>query len=443
MHLKLTRIIEKIRERPSYFVLFSMLFGVLGALVDALIDYFFYYEENLLEVLLPEFHSHEFYMRMMLIITLASFSLFVVFLLKQINKYDIQLKKVNENLEEIVSQRTKEFGDLFSQSPFAKALLSSNLEIVETNNAWNRIFNFDKTLMKGFKLLDHRYFNLTSIEKDFTKVLKEKESSKTESIYFEEIDKILTINTYPITNSRNDVEKIVCNLEDVTDKLKRHESDRELETKKITMKTIFDFIESERSRLANELHDDVGQKLMITKLHLELLKKECEKFPEKFDEIITLIQGTNGDIKKIIFALHPSELKNYGLINAIQSRLNHCSGIGNFKAEFKTFGEPLQTHKEVELGIYRICQEALSNVTKHATAKKVVIKINFNKTIVSGLIQDDGSGFVFDEVSNLNKKYGLISMKERANILGGTLEIESSINNGTKVHFEIPVLNEG
>ncbi len=184
--------------------------------------------------------------------------------------------------------------------------------------------------------------------------------------------------------------------------LTRHESDKELEVKKITMKTLFNFIESERSRLAIELHDDVGQKLMITKLYLEMLKKECIQFPEKFDEIIDLIQTTNGDIKKIVFALHPAELENYGLVSAIQSRLNHCSNIGNFKAEFNIFGKAQNLNMDAQLGIYRICQEAFSNVTKHAKATKIIVEINFNKTLIVGVINDDGCGFNLNEASNLN-----------------------------------------
>ncbi len=441
MHQKLISLVDIIRRHPSYIFLISILFGIFGAFIDALIDYLFFYEEDLIEVFLPSFDSHEFYMRMMLILTLASFSILIVLLLRRINKYDLQLKTVNEHLEEMVEQRTKEFSDLFMQSTYAKALLSRDFNIIETNYAWNKLFNNENSLRSGSSIFSNKNFHSKNVKNNFDLVLKEKKSFRNESIYFEELDKMLMLSIYPITNTNNEVEKIVCNLEDITDKLKWYESDKELATQKITIKTIFDFIEVERARLSNELHDEVGQKLMISKLQLEMLKKECEIYPEKFDEIITLLQNTNGDIKKIVHALHPSELKNYGLVKAIQSRLNHCSRIGKFKSEFKVYGKSKRLNNDSELGIYRIFQEALSNITKHADASNVKMEITFNNKLLSCVIEDDGCGFNMDEILNSEAivKHGLVSMQERAKIIGGILEIESVPNKGTKVYLEVPV----
>ncbi len=441
MHQKLISLVDVIRRHPSYIFLISILFGIFGAFIDALIDYLFFYEEDLIEVFLPSLDSHEFYMRMMLILTLASFSILIVLLLRRINKYDLQLKTVNEHLEEMVEQRTKEFSDLFMQSTYAKALLSNDFNIIETNHAWNSLFTNVISLRSGSNFFNNKNFDSESVRNNFELVRDEQKSLRNESIYFEELDKILMLSVYPITNTKNEVKKIVCNLEDITDKLKWHESDKELATQKITIKTIFDFIEAERARLSGELHDEVGQKLMISKLQLELLKKECEIFPEKFDEIISLLQNTNADIKKIIYALHPSELKNYGLVKAIQSRLNHCSRIGKFKSDFKTFGKSRRLNNSVELGIYRIFQEALSNITKHSKAANVNIGITFTKNLLACIIEDDGCGFNEEEVFNskASEKYGFISMKERAKIIGGSLDIESSLNKGSKVYLEVPI----
>ncbi|MBK7104909.1 MAG: sensor histidine kinase [Ignavibacteriae bacterium] len=438
MHQKLTELLETIKKRPFSIVIISIAFGIVGAFIDAVIDYLFFYEEELLEVFIPNISSHEFYMRVMLIFTLTSFSFLIVFLLKRINKYENQLKTINEHLEEMVIQRTKEFGDLFSQSPFAKALLNKNFEISETNLSWNKYFNFDKSIMTGSNLFDNKYFANLGLENNFLSVRNEIKPFESESIYIEELDKILTLNIYPITNNQNDVEKIVCNLEDITDRIKRYESDKELEINKISMKTIFDILETERARLANELHDEIGQKLMISKLHLELLKKECNIIPEKFDEIIKYLQNTNADIKNIVYALYPPELKKYGLVEAIRSRINNCSKIGNYNLDFRINGNYTQLKKEIELGIYRIFQEAFSNITKHAKANSVKSSITFFEKQILCVIQDDGIGFNLEQTFGESKKYGLISMSERAKILGGNLEIETSLHNGTKIFIELP-----
>lgn len=107
----------------------------------------------------------------------------------------------------MVIQRTKEFGDLFSQSPFAKALLNKNFEISETNLSWNKYFNFDKSIMTGSNLFDNKYFANLGLENNFLSVRNEIKPFESESIYIEELDKILTLNIYPITNNQNDVEK--------------------------------------------------------------------------------------------------------------------------------------------------------------------------------------------------------------------------------------------
>jgi two-component system, NarL family, sensor histidine kinase DegS len=439
-----TNLVEIIRLHPLYLFLISILFGILGAFVDAVIDYLFFYEVSLLEAFLPKFDSHEFYMRVMLIFTLASFSILVVFLLKRLDKYYMQLRSVNEHLEETISQRAKEFGDLFSQSPIAKALLSKDFEIIDTNEAWNDFFQFDKSLINGANILNNKHFASEGIRQNLLSIRDENKLFKSESLYFEELDKILILSVYAITNNINNVVKIVCNLDDITDKLKLHESDKELEIQKITMKTIIDLIERERARLSSELHDEVGQQLMISKLHLELLKKDCNVFPEKFDEVTNLLQNTSGNIKKILYALHPPELKNYGLVNSIQSRINHCFKIGNFKVDFKTYGKYLPLKEDIELCIYRICQEAFSNIIKHSQASNVLVEINFNSKLITCIIQDDGCGFNIDDASksNGNKKYGLVSMRERAKILGGTLDIETDQNIGSKIYLEIPLVED-
>lgn len=434
-----TKITEFVKQKPFIIVLISILFGMVGAFVDAVIDHLFYYDENLLEVLIPNFYSHEFYMRVMLILTLASFALMVAFLIKSINKYQTELKSINENLEQIVDQRTKEFSDLFLQSPYAKALLTKNYEILETNTAWDKFFRNENSTKTGKIFLKSKLFENAKIETSFNYENIEQNKVVSESIYSEELDKALTISIYPITDNQKAIVKLVCNIIDITDSLLRHESDKELEVQKITKKTIFNFLDAERSRLANELHDDIGQKLMISKLHLELLKKEKEITPEKLDETINLIQQTNQDIKNIVYALYPAEIKNYGLINAIRSRLNNCGKLGKFEVVFNVYGKQAKLNKEVELGIYRICQEAFSNITKHSKATKVTFGITFGESMIVCLIEDNGEGFKFDETNIKEKSFGLISMQERANILGGNLEIESSLSKGTKIFLEIPM----
>ncbi len=140
--------------------------------------------------------------------------------------------------------------------------------------------------------------------------------------------------------------------------------------------------------------------------------------------------------------MHPIELENYGLVDALQSMILHCSNVGSFTPEVKVIGKYLQASKDVELGIYRISQEALNNITKHSKASKVEIEFHFNNNLLVGIIKDNGIGFDVNKILKQNNKehvFGLSSMQGRANFLNGNFEINSSPNKGTNIHFEIPI----
>lgn len=566
-----------LRKQPFLLVLISIIFASFVSFIDALVDYFFYYDETFIEVFLPSFASHEFYMRMMLILTVGLFGFMITFLFRNNLKYqetlsrnaflfktvanytkdweywitpenkinfispscleitdytaeeftknpDLiysliceedkfiyqshddnqicdreiesleyrirkkdgeiiwightctavfseqgkylgqrvsnrvitkakiaeqekeklsnELKKANILLGANIEQRTKELDELFSQSPFAKALISTNKIVLETNNAWDRIFKPISDKFTGELTSSFSYFNNLEIENLIDSVVNEVVPKSTNPIYIEEIDRIITVDFYPFTNAKGKVSKIVSSIEDITDKLEKAESDKELEIQKDSIKTFFNFFEGARKKLSQELHDQVGQKLLLTKLYTELLKEKHPESSDKFDEITNLILNTNSEIKEIIYSLHPIELENYGLVDALQSMISHCSKVGNFTPEVKLIGNYHQASKDIELGIYRICQETFNNITKHSKASKVDIEFHFNNELLVGIITDNGIGFDVKKILKQNNEehvFGLSSMQGRVNYLNGNLEINSFPNEGTKIHFEIPI----
>ncbi|MEN8191405.1 MAG: PAS domain-containing protein [Bacteroidota bacterium] len=353
-----------------------------------------------------------------------------------------ELQKTNKTLEENVLQRTKEIQDLFSQSPFAKALLSIDKVILETNKAWDRMFRSKSEQYKGKVISDLPYFNNVEITKLIEEIFRKTIPGASSPIYVEEIDKIIIVDCYPITNTVGDITKMVCNIEDVTDRLKKAESDKELELQKHTLKSFFNFFEGVRKKISQDLHDQVGQNLLLVKMYTELLKDKHPESSEKFEEIINLLVNTNSEIKDIIYLLHPAELENYGLVEALQSMFSHCSTLGKFEHKIKLFGKYKPASKDVELGIYRICQEALNNITRHSQATIVDAEFHFTNQYVTGIITDNGIGFNPENILGEDKGehvFGLSSMKGRAKFLNGNLEINSSSKDGTKIHFEIPI----
>ncbi len=350
-----------------------------------------------------------------------------------------RLEESNKLLKEEVDLSYLELEAIISQSPYAKAIFNKNGNTIKINNTWVNLFKEDSLLNNLLELTNMLDDELSN---NVLRILKDGGFFKSDPIYFEQLDKVLQLTVYDIKNLNGDTEKIVCNYEDITDQIQRLDTDKELELQRIVSKKMFAFIEDERKRISKELHDQIGQKLMLIKLNIELLKDSSPKTTEKIDKTIKLLLNTNKEIKDIIYSLHPAELENYGLIAALDSMIHQCSSTGCYKASINVYGEYSPMGKNTELAIYRICQEVINNITKHSKATEVKLEFHFQQDKFIAIITDNGIGFNVHDYqlqTNSLRSFGLISIQERAKILNGFLEFESKINEGTKVYFQIPL----
>lgn len=204
--------------------------------------------------------------------------------------------------------------------------------------------------------------------------------------------------------------------------------------------------ENERKRIARELHDDTIQSLIALSRRIEALGASRESLPESTVQRIRELQGTTGDVIKRVrqFSqdLRPSVLDDLGLLPSLKeltAELNRSDGL---RAEFWFHGEERRLSSEVELTLFRIAQEALNNVRKHAKATRVVTVVDLGDSTIEMSIQDNGIGFnpptLADHPARASK-LGLIGMHERARLLGGTLAIDSAPGQGAKVIVNVPV----
>ncbi|MEM6720842.1 MAG: sensor histidine kinase [Bacteroidota bacterium] len=187
--------------------------------------------------------------------------------------------------------------------------------------------------------------------------------------------------------------------------------------------------EEERSRLARELHDSVGQKLM-------LLSKQTKKIENPNME--HLASSTLEEVRSISRGLHPSNLERMGLTMAINALVYDINVNTNlfFTEDIDNIDYILS--KEEELHVYRIIQEVLSNVVKHSEAKAVKIEIRKKDHMISFLVSDNGKGFDI-ESKYKNISLGLKTLYERAKILGAQLQLDSKINDGTEMRLNISI----
>ncbi len=205
--------------------------------------------------------------------------------------------------------------------------------------------------------------------------------------------------------------------------------------------------EAERRRVAAELHDSLGQTLAMIKNRAVFAvqnSNDLEKAKEEFNQITDQSTYAINEVREISYNLRPYLLERLGLTKALKSLFNKTAENSGLKITANIENIDNLFTSEEEMSIYRIVQESLNNILKHAEADEVKINIKKTEQFLTVKIQDNGKGFETNGVVNSNKKegFGLLGMAERIKILGGTHTIESVLGQGTNVIFKINIKNE-
>ena len=202
--------------------------------------------------------------------------------------------------------------------------------------------------------------------------------------------------------------------------------------------------EDERKRLAAELHDELGHALLTLKLKLESLGEQLQ--PEQVSlkievsKILRFIGATIGEVRRLYLDLSPGDLEDLGLTDALNSMIEDFVALQKkIKWEVKIDNLDGLFPLSIQTAIYRVVQEALTNIGKHAYPDQVSLKIGREDERVSFVIDDDGKGFDRHKIFTEKKTLGLLSMEERVKMLGGDFELFSQENQGTRIFFTIPL----
>ncbi len=200
--------------------------------------------------------------------------------------------------------------------------------------------------------------------------------------------------------------------------------------------------EDERKRLARELHDDMIQSLIALQQRVEMTQKGLSKDPKlaaaRLDELKGLLMEMLASLRRFVRDLRPTYLEELGLIPAVEMLARESN------ASFEVHGEERRLDGERELVLFRIVQEALRNVSKHAQASQVDVKLAFDSDEVTATVEDNGIGFNAPDVPAAYARaghFGLTGMQERAQLFGGSVYVKSERGKGTKVLAYIPTAN--
>jgi two-component system, NarL family, sensor histidine kinase DevS len=195
--------------------------------------------------------------------------------------------------------------------------------------------------------------------------------------------------------------------------------------------------ELERTRLARELHDETGQALTSILLGLKWVEeaKDDGALRAAAAQLRELVVATLQDVRRLAVELRPKALDDFGLVAALERLVETFGDRSGIKVHLEAQLAEARLPGETETTLYRIVQEALTNIVKHAEAKTVSIILVRRRNLVSVLIEDDGRGFATDEREG---GLGLVGMRERVALIGGRLTIESSEGAGTTLAVEVP-----
>jgi signal transduction histidine kinase len=212
-------------------------------------------------------------------------------------------------------------------------------------------------------------------------------------------------------------------------------SEREMKLARSRTALLLEGQENERRRITQELHDGVGQLLTAIRMRVEMLEIESSVK----EEIKTQINATVNEVKRISYNVMPQAIVDYGLEAALRDLCSSIKKYSSFSIDFRYIRE--HEHKlnfEISIAVFRIIQEGLNNIIKHAGAENVNLHVLDKETEIYVILEDNGQGFTEKDVLN-STGFGLRNIRERAKLLNGTAEIQGVPGQGTFIEIHIPI----
>lgn len=198
--------------------------------------------------------------------------------------------------------------------------------------------------------------------------------------------------------------------------------------------------EEERHRISRELHDDTTQQLLVIANRVQSLllwklnSKQFEEIKYLRDDLLSVSEG----VHRISIDLRPAILDDVGLVPALRWLADKVTQSSKVNIKVAVKGEYKRLNEDVETALFRVSQEALSNVLRHSRATKAKITLEFNK-LLKITIQDNGKGFSLTEAGKRDGKLGMADMRQRISLIGGSLYIESQHEAGTLITIHVPI----
>ncbi len=346
------------------------------------------------------------------------------------------LFRFNEELALKVKLKTEELTNVFERVTDAFVALDSNWCFVYVNKKAGEMINRKPESLIGKHFwtefpggVGHPLFNT------YNRAMNEQEFVQVEE-YYAPNDRWFLNLIYPSPDG------LSIYFQDITDRKKAEERLNQSyeEIRKLTTHLV-NIREEERIAVAHELHDELGQQLTALKMNISWLSKKLTETDETTDnkvkEILSLIDDAVKTIRRISSELRPGILDDLGLIAAMDWQVREFQKKSGIAVHFSVMGNATDSKGETATGLYRILQESLTNVMRHAQAENINVILENGEDAITLSISDDGIGFD-PELMKKNRTLGLLGMNERIRIMGGTFEIESKPGDGATINVSVP-----
>nr|MBN1229436.1 PAS domain S-box protein [Anaerolineae bacterium] len=371
------------------------------------------------------------------------------------------LEQALERMENELEQRTlaeKRFADVVESAPDALLLVDQSGKILLVNTQAERLFGYNRHDLYGQHIINTLApARERARQRRQLKRYIDRPSGRYSSSGLDLFARRKDGSEFPIEISLSTLDTadgfwLVFNVRDITHRVQAEEARQQLleqvsqshdQLKALTAR-LQNVQEIERRQLADELHDRVGQYLTGLNLNLQFVRNQFDPETDaalcsRLDDSIRLLEETTRHIRGVMAELHPPMLDQYGLVAALRWYCDIFSRQSGISTSLE--GENLSPRLplEVEMALFRLVQESLNNVVKHAKAKNVRIRIeNMSKTATLS-VEDDGQGFDLqhsDSSSNA-PRWGLLTMQQRAASIGGELSVSSTPGQGTRVSVKV------
>lgn len=228
--------------------------------------------------------------------------------------------------------------------------------------------------------------------------------------------------------------------------LNRAAQERLAQQRRMLLKRVINVQEDERQRISRELHDETGQSLTALGLGLEAALGELRSgHPEglsgRLQSLGHIASDAIEELDRLVLDLRPAQLDHLGLVATLRWYATRVQSDVEARMEVK--GRPTRMEPEVETALFRIAQEALTNVARHAKAARVDVVLSFGRDSVTLVVQDDGIGFDVNASPAAPTSVGLIGMRERVQLVGGVLSVKSKPGKGTRITVTVPIERDG